>query len=224
MAEVYLVRHGKTELNDDKHVSQDRIRGWKDVPLSDEGRKEADTIGKELRNKGIQHIYSSDLSRAKETADIVSKYLKLPVKVTKEFRPWDLGEFTGQSTEKSMPKIHDYVDNKPDKPIPKGESFNSFADRFHGGLDKVLRDHDNHTVAIVTHHRGERLIKASIQADGTIQPDKTNFNIFKEKGEPPGHFEKITLNYGKKGGSLRNTISDSVREAKLSGGKEVKNG
>ena len=212
MTEVYLIRHGSTKFNNDTDTSQDRIRSWRDVPLSEDGRKEAETTAKALRNKGIKHIYSSDLERAKETADCLGRYCKLPVKTTKELRPWDLGEFTGKSTKESMPKIHKYVD-EPDKEVPKGESFNSFRDRAFGGIEKILRDHPKDTVAIVTHHRVERLIKAWMDK-GQPKNYDINFNIFKEKGEKPGGHEKLNLEYKKKGGALRNTIKDSMKEVK----------
>lgn len=65
---LYVTRHGKTMLN-----TLDRVQGWADTPLTEEGTAVASQLGKGLEKAGIQFkaVYSSDLGRAKETAKIV---------------------------------------------------------------------------------------------------------------------------------------------------------
>src|SRR5216684_1045661 len=64
--EVHIVRHGETTENADNTV-----RGWEPVSLNENGIAEAHRAGKELKDKGVQVIVSSDLQRAKETSDIL---------------------------------------------------------------------------------------------------------------------------------------------------------
>ena len=58
---LYLIRHGKTKLNGPP--SQDRIRGWQDVPLDATGKAEAKATGRAFKNVPLDKIYSSDLEQ-----------------------------------------------------------------------------------------------------------------------------------------------------------------
>ena len=75
MTKVFIVRHGATKMNAGAGVSVDKERGWSDVPLTNEGRLEAQKAGIKLRGKGIEHISSSDLHRAQETAVTIGHHL-----------------------------------------------------------------------------------------------------------------------------------------------------
>lgn len=92
-----------------------------------------------------------------------------------------------------LPEIAEYVRNKPGEDVPGGECFNSFKARVFAALPAMLAGDGE--VALVTHHRVERLLKAWI-ANG-CQPDKSiNLDVFLEKGEPPGKLEKLSVNIG----------------------------
>lgn len=65
---IYLVRHGQTDWN-----IEHRIQGQTDVPLNATGRAQAVELSEKLSNFNIQKIISSDLSRAKETAEIINR-------------------------------------------------------------------------------------------------------------------------------------------------------
>mgnify|MGYP003300773054 FL=1 len=66
LADLILIRHGQSVWN-----AENRFTGWTDVDLSDRGVKEAEEAGIELRNQVIDVIHTSDLIRAKRTAEIV---------------------------------------------------------------------------------------------------------------------------------------------------------
>ena len=66
--EVVLVRHGETDWNSDG-----RLMGQKDIPLNDKGREQAEVLRNKLANMSFDCCYSSPLSRAKETAEIICK-------------------------------------------------------------------------------------------------------------------------------------------------------
>ena len=65
--EVYIIRHGKTDWN-----KECRFQGAKDIPLNEEGRAAAVKLGKRLKDIHFDEVFSSPLSRAYETACIVS--------------------------------------------------------------------------------------------------------------------------------------------------------
>ena len=66
MSKLILIRHGQSVWN-----AENRFTGWTDVDLSDKGVKEAEEAGNELRNQVIDVVHTSDLIRAKRTAEIV---------------------------------------------------------------------------------------------------------------------------------------------------------
>jgi broad specificity phosphatase PhoE len=66
---IYLVRHGEVQNPD--RVVYGRLPGF---GLSDNGRRQAHTLGKQLSSRKVHAIYTSPLERARETAQIVSSY------------------------------------------------------------------------------------------------------------------------------------------------------
>jgi broad specificity phosphatase PhoE len=190
--EIYIVRHGATKMNNQTDMSEDRIRGWANVPLSDEGREEARKAAKKLERIGIEVIFTSDLVRAEETARIIGQATGLKPIVTKKLRPWDLGELTGAATKRALPIVAKYACDTPDKPVPKGESFNSFCARGFEGLADCLRSANGKKLLIVTHHRLERLLEAWDVA-GQPSDHRIDIKTFLDKGDPPGHVEKLTI-------------------------------
>ena len=112
MTTLLLIRHGETDWN-----AEGRLQGHTDRPLSDYGRRQAQQLGDQLKNEeledeGLEAIYSSDLARARETAEIVGERLGLPVGLDADLREKDWGnwegltsverdrvEFVGESTE-----------------------------------------------------------------------------------------------------------------------------
>lgn len=186
-----LIRHGATKLNNDD-VSVDRIRGWKDIPLSEDGRKEANDLGRKIIKDPPDVIISSDLKRAADTAKIISKITDVPVaKFSKMFRPWNVGEYAGKVSSEVIPKLAHAAENEPDKPLPDGECFNDFRNRFFRGLNDAM-DRYKGTIAIVTHHRGERLLKAWESA-GFPNNGDIDIKTFNKKGEHTGAVMNINI-------------------------------
>lgn len=216
MTTFYLVRHGATALNNDTNVSSDRIRGWLDPPLTEEGKKHAEETGKKLKNKGIEVLESSDLTRAKQTAEIIGKIIGVKPKFTRKLRPWDLGDLTGKSTKEALPKIAEYI-KEPDKVIPKGESFNSFKNRAFAGIADALDNSQGKKLCLVSHHRMERLLKSWIEAGQPTDHAKIDLTTFKEKGEPPGNAELISVDPEKvrkiRKEPLRGAIERAIKES-----------
>jgi probable phosphoglycerate mutase len=137
-----------------------------------------------LSGHNIDAIYSSDLSRAKDTADEIAKYHKdVPVQVTQGLRPWHLGNLTGQHSADVVPILAEAVNN-PDKPVDGGESFHDFSGRFFNTLDQIKREHGGETVAIVSHHRNDRLLTAAEQG---------NMQQFLQRGIKPGGVRETTI-------------------------------
>jgi alpha-ribazole phosphatase len=189
--DITVIRHGATALNNQDR-SVDRIRGWSNVPLTQEGREQAVKLGLDLRGKDLDGLVSSDLIRAHETAHISSHLSGIPLRhVTDSFRPWNVGELTGKLSSHACPILEDYVEHAPDKPVPGGESFNAFKGRFFSGLASTLSQNEG-KLGIVTHHRGDRLLSAWQEAgfpdDGSI-----DLPTFHSHGENTGGMKDMKI-------------------------------
>ncbi len=93
---VYLVRHGQTWFN---HFN--KMQGWSDSPLTENGIKDGTNTGVILRNVAFTHAYCSDTTRATRTADLIlSKNVtgKIPLTVTPFFREQFYGYFEGEDS------------------------------------------------------------------------------------------------------------------------------
>lgn len=84
---IFLMRHGADP--------SDRYGGWSSFGLTEEGRKQVHAANGKLRDKGITQIYASNLIRAKETAEIISKELSLEITYLPQFRESNNGLLAG---------------------------------------------------------------------------------------------------------------------------------
>src|ERR1700730_11081047 len=150
LRQVYVVRHGQTKMNNASDESEDRIRGWLDVPLTDVGREEAVGAAEQLTRVGVEVIVTSDLSRAEETAQIIGQAVGIKPSITDKLRPWDLGDLTGQPTSEVLADIARYVTQAPDDNVPGGESFNSFKARAFAGISEACSGNKDKVLVLVT--------------------------------------------------------------------------
>ena len=94
---IYLARHCKTQWN-----LENRVQGTKDVPLSDEGRVEAQANISKIQNLGIDRVVSSNLTRAHETARIYADQLAVTLLISPELRELDLGHWEGKTSDELL--------------------------------------------------------------------------------------------------------------------------
>lgn len=189
--EFYLNRHGATQFNS-VGGSPDLIRGWIDIPLTREGKKQAIKTADLLADSGIKRIFCSDLLRARQTAAELGETTGAPVKPTPGLRPWDLGKFTGQSFDHIRDQLTSYAKNKPEQRVPGGESFNTFLHRALGCAHRCLEDAKDGDTALVSHHRFERAFKAWLNA-GERSDASLDWATFLKKGEKTGHYELLSV-------------------------------
>lgn len=90
---IYLVRHGKIQVKDD----QRRYIGQLDVPLTEEGIRQAQNLQKRMERVDFTAIFCSDLGRSRQTAEIIVGAKNTPIISQKELREIDLGEWEGLS-------------------------------------------------------------------------------------------------------------------------------
>jgi broad specificity phosphatase PhoE len=152
MGKLILVRHGKTVLN--SLDGAERLRGWMDVPLDEQGLREAEETARRLAQYPVAHIYSSDLYRARQTANAIGKATLAPILHTSGLRPWNVGTLAGQRVKDILP-ILQQLELDPSLPAPEGESFLQFCDRYSRKLEELLdiANRSNACIVAVTHVR-----------------------------------------------------------------------
>lgn len=89
---VLLARHGETDDNRPPL----RFQGWRDTPLNHTGRRQATTLAARLTKEGIAALWSSDLIRARETAEIVGAELGLGIRLDWRLREANRGLWEGR--------------------------------------------------------------------------------------------------------------------------------
>jgi broad specificity phosphatase PhoE len=152
MGKLILVRHGKTVLNSLDNA--ERLRGWMDVALDEQGLREAEETAERLAPYPVGYIYSSDLYRARQTADAVAKATQAPILHTSDLRPWNVGTLAGQRVQDILPVLRQ-LELDPTQPAPGGESFLQFCDRYSRKLEELLdiANRAKGCVVAVTHVR-----------------------------------------------------------------------
>ena len=146
---IYLIRHGE---DDDTCLG-----GWSDAGLSPVGIEQARQASDRILqgNYNIRHVFSSDLPRAKETADIIAERLGLGVTLLREFRETNNGDLAGISKERFQAEYPGlfWSSLEWEQRYPNGESPRQFYDRICAAWrdfrDKADRLSGN--VLLVTH-------------------------------------------------------------------------
>jgi broad specificity phosphatase PhoE len=139
VATILLARHGETEWN-----LEGRWQGWADPPLNDTGRAQAETLAAELRTTPFDAVYSSDLKRAHETAEILAEPHEVPVIVDPELREVDIGSWSGLTRAEIEERF-------PDGVRPDGETREQHFARVRAAVLRIARENDGRRVLIVTH-------------------------------------------------------------------------
>lgn len=145
MKHLFLIRHGR----------QCSKRCNVDVSLDETGRRQAGLLGERLRSYGIEKVYSSDLLRARETAQIIQKIIAVPYEVIPDIEEIDFGGFTGKTDEEIRAEYADFCEQRSlhqeDISYPEGgECGADVAGRAMPQLQKLCRQKENR-IAIVTH-------------------------------------------------------------------------
>jgi len=153
MGKLILVRHGHTCLN--VPGKDERLRGWLDIPLDEQGLQEAAETAERLADYPVEAIYSSDLRRARQTSELLRRRTQARrVTATNELRPWNLGVFAGERVRDILPFLN-LLNHHPELAAPSGESFYQFYGRYSQRLTELmnLAFESSGVIVAVTHVR-----------------------------------------------------------------------
>lgn len=150
MTELWLVRHGQTDWN-----IAGRYQGQVDIPLNETGIEQANQAVAKLVGKTFSAIYSSDLSRAYKTAEIISASIGLPIKIDQRLREIDQGAWEGLNYKEVIARFSPKQELSPEDIIteraPGGESIMQVAERMKLAADDISVNHSGETVLVVSH-------------------------------------------------------------------------
>jgi len=145
-----IVRHGETDWNAGK-----RIQGQIDIPLSSRGHAQARATGNALMNEGFAALYTSDLLRAKQTAEATAHIANLPLQLEPGLRERHYGCLQGLTHEEAETRFpEEYRRHRQRDPRftpPGGESLLGLAARLADTCEKLARRHPGESVLLFTH-------------------------------------------------------------------------
>lgn len=155
MTRIILIRHGETAWN-----KVGRLQGTSNVLLSPEGIRQAKLLAQHAPFHSVDAIYSSDLSRAITTAEILAEKFNLPVIQERGFRETNFGDWEGKLfTELMVVDGFEKFFTQPDRVHPpNGETFLECQARVLTSLEEIIADSPGQSVVIVSHGAVIRLM------------------------------------------------------------------
>lgn len=153
---LIVLRHASTQY-------KDVLIGRTDVPLSAEGKMEAERISKVLNDMGIDRIYSSPMKRCLETAEFIYSLSGIPIQTDERLREVDFGDFERMSIKEASKLFPDEWSerqrNKWESVPPKGESYKDAWERVEAFIEEIKRKEKSKKILLVTHATLMKIIK-----------------------------------------------------------------
>lgn len=150
--EIYIIRHGETNWN-----VEGKIQGQTNSSLTQKGIDQARLTAEKLKNIFFTAMYSSDLERARKTAEMLaSRHSRLEINEDVRLRERKFGYLEGIGHEEfktNHPDIYaKFRSNDPEYRIPEGESKNDLARRATDFFNDLVKRHaKDETMLVVTH-------------------------------------------------------------------------
>lgn len=150
MTHIYLVRHGETAWN-----VEGRFQGQSDTPINETGRQQADALGRYLKGKNLQAIYTSDLIRALDTSRIIAAYHNVDIKPDPRLRELNFGSWEGMDYYEIQSKhpivLTEWQENILKTAPPGGESLEQLAKRVQVVYEHIISIDLKDEILIVAH-------------------------------------------------------------------------
>lgn len=158
MTTILLARHGESDWN---HAQ--RWQGHADRPLTDRGREQARALAERLRDVELDAVYSSDLARARKTAEIVAAEHGLPVHELAALREVDVGAWAGLTRAEAEERFPDAYRRwvSGGEGWDDGETYEQVTERVVGAVKAIADAHPGRRILVVAHGGTIRAIHAA---------------------------------------------------------------
>jgi uncharacterized phosphatase len=150
---ILLARHGETDWN-----REGRWQGWADPSLNGTGHDQARELAAKLAGTPVDAVYSSDLRRALETAEILAAPHNLMVATDPGLREIDVGQWSGLTRDQIAERFP--LGNRPG-----GETREQHSDRVLASVERIARAHPGERVLIVAHGGCLRALQRHLDDD-----------------------------------------------------------
>ncbi len=161
MTRLLLIRHGETDWN-----AEGRYQGQADPPLNATGWEQAGALAEALRGTALEAIYSSDLRRARQTADLLAAATGAPLLLEPRLREVGLGEWEGQPFRDIQSRHPDLLRQRREDPLhfapPGGETVLALRHRLLSALNDIAASHPRGSAALVSHGFALAVLKVSL--------------------------------------------------------------
>ena len=193
----FILRHGEA-LSNVKNLNSCWPEKFKN-PLTKKGKEQIEKLAKELKEKGpkIDIIFSSDLMRTKQTAEILAKNLKVKVIFDKRLREYNVGKLNGRKIEEvgrfwdpegELPRIEYYLRRFKVR-APGGENYYQVKKRMYKFLLEVDKKFEGKNILIISHEAPLTLLEGAVEG---FTPKE--IIIFRDKKKlNPGEMRKLVL-------------------------------
>ena len=150
MTTLVLIRHGQTDWN-----VEGRWQGQADPPLNDRGREQARHVAEYQSQFGFVALYSSDVRRAMETAQVIGAAMGVEVCPDPRLREINLGRWQGMLADEIRAQYPDEYKRWHESPLtahpPDGEDVPALATRVLETVNEIIARHPRQRVGIVAH-------------------------------------------------------------------------
>ena len=157
---IYIVRHGQTEWN-----LLGKTQGHGNSDLTPKGIEQAELLADSMTKYPIDYIYSSDLGRAYQTAEIIGNKLNIEVERTEALREMNFGTWEGRIIKDIIeedPELYKMWRNEPHiAKIPQGETLSQIKERTDAFIKEINEKYDGKHIVLVTHSLCARIMLLS---------------------------------------------------------------
>ena len=148
MGRLYLIRHGETDSN-----KSFRFQGQTDIELNEKGLAQAELLAEHFKNIRLDAVYSSSLTRARQTAAPLAAVHGLEVQPVEDIKDIAFGEWDGltynQINDAGLGQIDEFFKNPELCHVPGGENFTDVAARVEPFFKRCLAEMDEKDIAVV---------------------------------------------------------------------------
>jgi broad specificity phosphatase PhoE len=159
LTKIYVVRHGQSEANVLDTIPDEKLETWGEfqAPLTEKGKAEARDIAEHLRKVHFDGIFSSDLNRARQTAEYIADGRDMLVTTVSTIRERNYGKgfekYDKYERERLKVAMHDLNDEEKFayKYLADGESAKDAVGRFVAFLHEIIPIYSGKTILVVNH-------------------------------------------------------------------------
>ena len=158
IATILLARHGESDWN-----RTNQWQGFADRPLTDLGRQQARELAERLRETELEAVYSSDLQRARATAEIVAGTKGLEVVTTPDLREVDVGSWSGLTRTEAEGRFPEGYARwlNGGEGWDDGETYGQMSKRVLRAIHRIAKAHEGERVLVVAHGGSIRAVHAA---------------------------------------------------------------